>query len=55
MVLWKRNLFNWQPELIDIDFYEETRVSEKSVKYWEIVGDVGEILQKISEMSVKYN
>ena len=51
----KRDLFYWKPELIDIGINKETSVSEKSVKYWEIVENVGEILQKMSEMSVKYN
>ena len=51
----KKDLFYWKPELIDIGINKETSVSEKSVKYWEIVGNVGEILQKMSEMSVKYN
>ena len=39
----KRYLFNWLPELIDIDIYEDTRVSEMSEKYRKIVGDVGKI------------
>ena len=54
----KRDLFNWKPELIDIDIYKKMRESEISEKHREIVGDVGkmkaECRRNIEELSENY-